>query len=137
MAGAKAKRKPPGRPTKYTPERVERIIGALRGGNYRCVAAQYGGISHETFCQWMNTHSEFSEAVIEAETAAEVEAVNLIRSGHPKYILEWLARKNHERWGKKDHVTQEISGPGGGPIELLGHLTDEQVKALLKGDADE
>ena len=106
---AKPRKRKPGRPTKYTPDRVKRIIDTLRSGNYRCVAAAYGGISHETFSQWMDQYPEFSDAVIEAETAAEVEAVELIRSGHPKYVLEWLSRKNPDRWGRKDHVTQDVN----------------------------
>jgi hypothetical protein len=41
------------RPTKRTPETVERILTALRAGSPRLAAAGYGGINDDTFERWI------------------------------------------------------------------------------------
>lgn len=40
------------RPTKLTPETVERVLNALQMGATYEMAAQYGGISYNTFNEW-------------------------------------------------------------------------------------
>lgn len=66
-----------GRKSKCTPELVERVTQALALGATRAMACHYVGIHPSTFCDWMNTNGEFSEAVKKAEAAAG---------------LTWLAR---------------------------------------------
>ena len=52
-----------GAPSKYTPEVVARIVEALEKGATYKLAAQYGGITFETFNQWRKELSEFSDLV--------------------------------------------------------------------------
>ncbi|MBL1177666.1 hypothetical protein [Pantanalinema sp. GBBB05] len=52
--------------SKYTPDTVKTILDAIaRTGSDRAGIAA-GGISDDTFYQWMNRYAEFSERVLEA-----------------------------------------------------------------------
>lgn len=48
---------------KYSPEIVEKICGYLRDGRTQKDAAALAGIAEDTFYEWMNTKTEFSEWV--------------------------------------------------------------------------
>ena len=125
MAAKKAKRKPGGRPTKYTPERVAKIIHALKLGNYRCVAANYAGITYETFNEWMKAKVEFSEQVIAAETEAEVLVVGKLRSNDDwRANMEWLARRNPERWSKQEK--HQVTGAEGAPLTIVYQVVTKE-----------
>ena len=69
------------RPTKFTPVTQERIVQAIKLGATYEDAANYGGISYETFRVWMETKPAFSEAVKKAEGEA---------------VLVWLAKIENE-----------------------------------------
>lgn len=122
---------PGGRPTKFTPERTEKLLQALRGGNYRDTACKYAGISHTTFHKWMKIgHSEgappeyveFVEAVEKAEADAEVFDIALIRqaaTGGNWQAAAWVReRKNPEKWGRRDASKVELTGADGGPVDV-------------------
>src|SRR5215218_9410207 len=91
------------RPTKYTPEREKRIIDALSGGVSRKAAAEYAGIDQDTLTSWMKRYSDFSAAVIRAESSCEVSAIVSLRQawmgGDWRAGLEWLKRRRHQEWG--------------------------------------
>jgi len=131
-----------GRPTKLTPEVADKICQAIAGGNYREVAAAWAGIGERTLREWMqrgesprSRYHDFRRRVLEAEQAAEIRAVGLIMASaakDPKHAQWWLQRKHPERWGRKDRLQAEISGPGGGPVEMetkfdFSHLTDDEL----------
>lgn len=126
-----------GRPTKLTPERMKRIVDAIRAGNYLDTAAEYGGISHQTFYNWMDRGRtekervegdgrtkvredeaifvEFFESVTRARAEAETRNVALIQQASREdwRAAAWfLERSFQERWGKK----QQLVGDGGGPV---------------------
>lgn len=61
-----------GRPTKYNPETVKKIVDSIRVGATFHLACAYAGITEETFSQWRKKYSEFSDAVKEAEGAGAV-----------------------------------------------------------------
>lgn len=131
----------PGRPSKLTPERASRIRAAVAGGAFATVAARAGGISGATYRAWMARgrdaerdgdgsavneadlpYVEFHESIREAEAKAEVAAVALIqqaaRRGEWRAAAWFLERKHSDRWGRRDHLRQELSGPGGGPVHV-------------------
>ena len=97
-----------GRISKYTPDRVERIVAALRAGNTRQAACAYGSISDETFATWCRRYVEFLDAVKKAEADAEVRHVaNIAKAatdGTWTASAWWLERRRHEDWGRKDRV---------------------------------
>ena len=65
---------------------------------------------------------EFFDAITRAETVAEVRMVAQWQQHMPedyRAIRDFLERRFPERWGRKDKVQQEISGPDGGPIQWV------------------
>lgn len=98
----------PGRPSKYTPERVARIVQLLEAGNTRKAAATASGIAEATFHAWCAEYPEFSEQIKEAESEAESKHVGNILTAASKGAWQasawWLERRRHEDWGKKDRI---------------------------------
>lgn len=86
-------KKPEGRPLKLNPEVHDKIIQALRMGNYREVVATYAGIHVATLYRWLEEgeadldhdkatpQRELYEAATRAEAEAEVAAVAALRMG--------------------------------------------------------
>jgi transposase len=119
-----------GRPSKLTPEVVKRLTEAIRDGNYYEAACGYAGITYTTFRNWMikgenaksGKYREFFEAIMQAECEAEVRMVAQWQQHMPedyRAIRDFLERRFPDRWGRKDKVQQEISGPDGGPIQWV------------------
>jgi hypothetical protein len=112
------------RPTKLTPEVQDKIIQALRGGNFRYIAARWAGIDISQFKRWMSRgkqgeamYRRFRAAVLEAEKSAELRAVALVMKAaqeDAKHAEWWLERKFPQRWGRKER--HELTGARGGPI---------------------
>jgi hypothetical protein len=132
------------RPTKLTPEVKERIVKAVRAGNYPEVAAQSAGISKATYYRWMSVgekavsgiQREFYEAVRDAEADAEVEVVARILKAVPE---EWraglalLERRHPERWGRRQ--AHEHTGPGGTPLNLRDSIFEDPATRKALNDA--
>jgi hypothetical protein len=114
-----------GRPTKYVPDRVARIVRDLRSGNTRRCAAEANGIDQDTFCRWMLSHADFAESVREAEAAAERAHANTLakaaHTGEWKASVEWLKRRRPDEWG--DRVTHAIDAD---IAELLAQVAGRQ-----------
>jgi hypothetical protein len=133
------------RPTKLTPEVQERIITALRAGNYQETAARYAGISEATFYDWMargreepgSVFAEFLEAVEKAKSDAEVRDLYLIdqaaQTGSWQAAAWKLERKFPHKWGRVNRT--EISGPEGKPVQVET-MRAELLKTLGVDDAD-
>lgn len=112
------------RPTKYNPERVQRIIETLRAGNTRRAAAWTGGIEVETFLQWLRRYPEFSAAVKQAESDAELEMVSRVRLASNdtwQAAAWWLERKMKADWSAR----QEQVGADGGAVRVIVQYADE------------
>jgi hypothetical protein len=96
------------RPTKYTTERVAKIVEALQGGNTRAAASAFGGVDQATFDRWMLRYAHFAEAVREAEAQAELAHVATIKhasdSGDWRAALAWLERRRNRDWGKREKL---------------------------------
>jgi len=116
-----------GRLTKLTAEVQEKIVQAIRAGNYAEIAAGYAGIGTTTFYRWMQQGweqasgrcREFREAVKAAEREAEVRAVAIVQQHMPskwQAAMTYLERKFPERWSRREKL--EHSGPEGGPVEV-------------------
>ena len=98
------------RPTKRTPERVARIIGALENGCTRRAACAVGRIDQATFERWVNRFEDFAVAVKEAEGRAEAYAIAIIRQAMPdqwQAAAWYLERRHAEEWGRKDTLRIE------------------------------
>jgi transposase len=114
------------RPTKLDAEVTDKIVSAIRAGNFARAAAEYAGIAESTFYDWLKRgqdgdpgFSEFSEAVTRASAEAEVEAVAFIRKAMAedwRAALEYLKRRHPEHW--QDRARTEVGGKDGGPVEI-------------------
>src|SRR4051812_2957708 len=93
------------RPTKLTPVVQEKIVQAIRAGNYAEISARAAGISPSSFYRWLergerepdSLYARFAEAVRLAEAEAEVHAVALLRRAMPndwRAALAYLQRRH-------------------------------------------
>lgn len=124
------------RPSKRSPERVERICDALRSGNTRRAACLLAGIGEATFFRWLNEDQEFRETVERAEAQAEARFVAQVESaalgGTWTAAAWWLERRRPADYARRDKVDSrvELSGPNGGPVETVATLSDHEKRAL-------
>ena len=94
-------KRPRGRPTgttKLTPEIQDKIVAAIRHGNYIETAAALAGIRKDTFYDWLrkgarattdDRYRNFSDAVFEAMAQSEAEAVAAIdTAGMPHDVVK-------------------------------------------------
>ena len=91
-----------GRPSKFTVERQERILDAIRGGNYIETAALAAGVGKSTFYEWLDRYLEFADAVKEARAAAELRYLAIVERASAETwqaAAWWLERSFPERWG--------------------------------------
>lgn len=149
-----------GRPTKFTPERREKIIQLIKAGNYLETATQAAGIDYSTFRNWMNrgedalqrqsegdkltkVEKEFVDFVEHIQKAeAEAEARNLMiinkaASDSWQAAAWYLERKHHDRWGRKDRVQADVnhSGEVKNDVSLsLQSLSVEELRKLANPD---
>ncbi len=127
--------KPTGRPTKLLrKETKDKILTAIRAGNYRNIAAAWAGIAAETLTRWMergetdasSPYGLFRQEVLEAEAEAHVRAVNRILKASKvdaKHAQWWLARKFPDQWADRSRV--QVEGvKGGAPIPVEVRLVD-------------
>lgn len=104
-----------GRPIKLTPEVQEKILNAIRLGNYIETAAAHAGISKDTLYRWLKLgarynkppYREFSDAVQKALADAEARDVAIIYEAAKEQwqASAWrLERKFPARWGRRDRM---------------------------------
>lgn len=112
---------------KYTPERVERILEALRLGATYELACNYGGISRETFFQWLKTHDDFPDRVKEAEGMAAVGWLDKIEKASADGNWQAAAWKLERRYPRQyGRMVHELTGKDDGPVQV--EITDARAK---------
>lgn len=85
-----------GRRSKLTPDVQDKIVKAVRDGNWDEVAARAGGLDHSTFYRWLGKgekatsgiYRDFYDAVKQAEAEHEAEMVGIITAGARGEIVE-------------------------------------------------
>ena len=119
---AKSKPKPKRRDT--VPDGIQtKVLQALKIGNFRSTAAEFAGVSPAQLSAWLtrgdpasddyeagSTCAEFYKQVREAESQAEIRAVQAITMAgteDPRHFQWWLERKFPSRWAKKDRLEVE------------------------------
>jgi hypothetical protein len=133
-----------GRPSKLSDEVTERVVSAVRAGNYAEAACQAAGIGQSTYYRWMargaqepgSAYAGFREAVLRAEAEAEVHAVALVRRAMAddwRAAIAYLERRHPVRWRSRQQT--ELVGPGGGPLQTqhtidLSRLSDGELEVL-------
>jgi len=144
MAGRKR-----GRPSKLSPQIVDRLCYAIENGNYLEDACCYAGIDYSTFRRWMirgegatrGEYREFYKKVKAIEASMIVELVGSWRAKMDSWqsIAAFLERRFPEKFGRR---RVEIMGEGGGPIELelagaKASLEEKLARLLRHGDGSE
>ncbi len=136
-----------GAPTKFNEERAERLLQAVRGGNYLETASRYAGISYGTLRRWLlkaddddapPEYQEFKEALEKARADAEVASLARIQKASSEGAWQasawFLERSWPERWGRRDTNRIELVGDGGGPVKIVAgiELDDASMTALAQ-----
>ena len=135
-----------GRNSKLTPEVHEKIVTALRAGNYSKVAAEYAGIGESTFYRWLQKgraakrgmYREFADAVQQAEREAEIRAVAILQrhmEDNWQAAMTFLERKFPERWGRRDHLDVSVDSKAtlAEWLSITEQDLDATVDVLAKG----
>jgi len=146
---------------KLTPEVQDRIINALRAGNYVETAAQLAGVGRASIYRWIDKgqsaidreeqgeelnadderYAEFARGVEEARASAMARNVALVNTAAQttwQAAAWWLERTNPQMWGR--HLRAEVSGPDQGPIQVQVQrdaLIERIVSLLNEGRDDE
>lgn len=140
-----AAKHPGGRPTKYDPKMVTQAEKLALLGATDVEVADFFGVSESTLYLWKHEHPEFSEALKVGKESADQrvvqslyrralgyshDAVKIAVNADGKvtevpYVeryppdttaaIFWLKNRKPDQW--RDVKAQEISAPGGGPIQ--------------------
>lgn len=105
-----------GRKTLYTPETVKTIVDTIRIGGSDVDACARGGITQETFYQWMKK-AEFSEQVIRARYDGKLQRIARINKAG---ATDWRA----DAWYLERRWPEEYAQ------QLIIKITPEQAKIL-------
>lgn len=123
-----------GRPLAITDAVKEKILEAIRGGNFREVAARYAGVTPKTLRAYLARKNDeeamaFRAVLLEAEAKVEIDIVGAIqtmaRTEDIKAGTWYLARKFPDRWADKSKEITEL-------LELL-----REQKRAKSDDADD
>lgn len=124
------------------PEMMKRLIDALVAGNTYGNACTLAGIGARTFYRWKaegedapegSFARQFWQRVKDAEAQAIHRNVMVIQQSAKKSwqaAAWWLERKYPGDWARREHVTSEVSGVGGAPIQ------SQVVAAIVNADDD-
>jgi hypothetical protein len=108
-----------GRPSKLTPQVCQKIVDALRAGNFIQTAAEYAGVDRSTVHDWLRRgkrerqgqYRDFVEQVRKAEADSEVRDLAIISKAALEGTWQaaaWrLERKFPERYGRR-HPSFEL-----------------------------
>lgn len=134
--------RPVGRPTKYHPSMLPKIMELAANGASKVEIAVELGVTRATLYQWMQEMEEFSDTMQKAEELAQAWWEKMGRSAtfgafpafnSAAFIFQM---KNRFRKDWQDIKQTELTGANGGAIELIAravevdHLDDDQLEAL-------
>jgi hypothetical protein len=129
----------PGPKSKYTADRVARILSLLEAGNTRGTSCRSAGISEDTFARWLARYADFADQVKEAESSAESRHVANIATAAEKGSWQasawWLERRRWSDWGRKDRVewlqsVREMARNSGADEELAVRQAEQILREL-------
>ncbi|ARW09993.1 MULTISPECIES: hypothetical protein [Acetobacter] len=150
-----------GRPSKYQEGFAEQARKLCLLGATDQDLADFFEVSEQTINAWKSAHPEFLESIKKGKDLADAEvadrlfqralgyshkAVKIFNDqGRPLVVdyeehyppdtaagIFWLKNRQKDKW--RDKITQEHSGPDGGPIEVKGGGVSGLLNAALQED---
>jgi hypothetical protein len=105
-----------------TPEIQQRLVAAIKAGNYHHAACRFANVAYRTFTRWMakgrkakrGPFRDFRDAILRAEAEAETAAVagwKASMPSHPAEYRHFLAKRWPQRWSEKRRL--ELMGQRG------------------------
>jgi hypothetical protein len=146
-------------PSKLTPDTQARIVQALRLGATFELAAQYGGVSYDTFNNWRKRGEAELDRMARARKRTDADPDELpfvqffeaTKAAEADAVVGWLAKIEKaasdgnwqaaawklERRYPRDYgrTVQEVSGPDGGALQVRV-VYDDEVMPLGNGDSN-
>ncbi len=124
---------PGGRPTRYTPDRVAKILQAIRVGATQRAAAAYAGIDDSTLIRWKRRYASFAVSINEAEGAAMVGWLAKIEQAANEGAWQAAAWKLERRYPHEyGRSAVEVSGRDGGAIKVDHKVEDAREVLALR-----
>lgn len=121
---------PGGRPTEYKEEYCEKVIEYMTQGDSKTAVAARLGIAKDTLYEWAKIHKEFSDAIKEGLSLSQLFwedlGKELVLQGQGNATAWIFNMKNRFREEWSDTVKQELTGKDGGPIPILGGITQKE-----------
>lgn len=115
-----------GKPSKYTRQRAEQILQALRMGNPRMAAASAAGVTRRTLQRWVHEHPELADAIEMAESEAiraHMANINRAATRGNWTASAWVLERRHPtEFGRVDRV--EVYR-----VEQQAHSLAEELRA--------
>ena len=138
-----------GRPTKFTPDRRERFLAALRLGAFPETAARHAGWSPATLYRILAgtspTHLAFQDDVRRVETELELRLAGTVTHASftdPRLALTLLERRFAARWGRRaavltraDERSADEAASRDGVVVLEPALIEAVIPVLLEARA--
>lgn len=129
-----------GRPSKYSDQKAELIVKAVRAGNFVETAAALAGLSKQTVYGWIRAGArsrkgklrDFWTQIREAQAFAEARDLQeLATAGANDWRARaWrLERRFGKRWAESRRVEAKVTGDARKPIGITGGLVIEVVEA--------
>jgi len=134
-----------GRPTKFTPETIEKILAGISEGLPYDTACALANCDYTTFRKWMQAAEsenagqaliDFFDNVKKAEAKAEEIHIQNIKKASDSGAWQagaWiLERRYPEKWGRVERLKQELTGKNGS--DLVINLTSSSFKQKPESD---
>lgn len=133
---------PAGRPSKYKPEYCEQVLALGREGKSEAQISRDIDVPRSTMRDWAEKHDDFRQALTRAKDLSQAWWEDAAQNGEANSTIGpaiWKHSMNCRfREDYADRVSQEHSGPGGGPIQTQfvapGEYTEEAWSQLVEGE---
>src|SRR5258708_1510997 len=133
-----------GRPSKYTPQTIGKVLGSLQAGLSIESAYDHAGINPDTHYQWVKDYEEYSEKVTAARLYGKLLAAKQVTDilqditrDKPKYSettranISWKYLEKHEKqiYGSQSMLAAKVESDGkGGQTATVIYATDNQLE---------
>jgi hypothetical protein len=123
-----------GRPSKFTPEVVTKLLAAFNMGYNDTEAVLHAEISRKSYYAYLNEHPDFrnriNRAKIEPTIKAKEVVVNAVNAGDLKASQWWLERKAASEFSTKPKNEPDVPAELREHIEVVANVVKVQEKLI-------